>query len=374
MVSKTQWLLYSFLLIACGAEAQTADMYQTKSKLKQLETKISDLQRTLNSAHDKNGILNQKLSSTEKKISIGVQQLRTTQQNRENKQHKIALLQQQVNALNEQLHTQQHTLAKHIRTRYTMGEYQPLKWLLNQDNPYTTSRLLTFYQYIIQSQQHTIDTIQVTRKNIALSQANLQQEIDEQQQLQQQLNKNQQLLEQDKLDSTAIIHSLNQDIQSTQQTLNDYQQNKENLSRLLTTLMQQSLIQTQHPLVYQQKMMFQQKKLPRPVGVKGNNLQKLNQGIVFFANEGTPVTAVSPGKIVFSDWLKGYGLLIIIDHGQGFMTLYAHNQSLFKQKGETVYQGEQIASVGHSGGLKKNGLYFEIRQRGKPVSPLKWLS
>lgn len=100
----------------------------------------------------------------------------------------------------------------------------------------------------------------------------------------------------------------------------------------------------------------------------------MNQGVTFFADEGTAVTAVYPGKVVFSDWLKGYGLLLIIDHGQGVMTLYAHNQSLFKSKGQTVFQNEQVASVGHSGGIKQNGLYFEIRLRGKAVPPLSWLS
>jgi murein hydrolase activator len=100
----------------------------------------------------------------------------------------------------------------------------------------------------------------------------------------------------------------------------------------------------------------------------------MNQGITFFAAEGTPVYAVYSGKIVFSDWLNGYGLLLIIDHGQGFMTLYAHNQSLFKRKGSTVGTGEQIAAVGHSGGIKQNGLYFEVRKHGKTVSPREWLS
>ena len=95
---------------------------------------------------------------------------------------------------------------------------------------------------------------------------------------------------------------------------------------------------------------------------------------MFYAAEGAAVTAVYPGKVVFSDWLKGYGLLLIIDHGRGFMTLYAHNQSLFKQKGDSVNQGEQFATVGHSGGLKQNGLYLEIRQRGQAISPLAWLS
>ena len=124
----------------------------------------------------------------------------------------------------------------------------------------------------------------------------------------------------------------------------------------------------------QRPFIFARKKLPQPVNVDRKNVQKINQGLVFYAAEGAAVTAVYPGKVVFSDWLKGYGLLLIIDHGRGFMTLYAHNQSLFKQKGDPVNQGEQIAAVGHSGGIKQNGLYFEIRQRGKAISPLAWLS
>ncbi len=116
------------------------------------------------------------------------------------------------------------------------------------------------------------------------------------------------------------------------------------------------------------------RKLPKPVQTKPNGFQRMNQGLTFFAAEGAPVTAVYPGKVVFSDWLNGYGLLLIIDHGQGFMTLYAHNQSLFKSKGTNVIQGEQIATVGHSGGLKQNGLYFEVRHGGKAVPPLEWLS
>lgn len=361
-------LIVNLLLLNHGASAETAAMSQTKTKLKQLENKISNLQHTLSSAQDKNGILTKELSQTEKEISIGVRQLSESRQKMAQKQLIITDLQTQVSALNQQLHTQQQLLAKHVRARYTMGEYQPLKWLLNQDTPQTTSRLLTFYQYIVQSRQHIINQVQLTKKNLILSQDKLHHEIDEQQQLQQQLSLRQNKLEQDKHYGTAIIQSLNQDIRSNQQALDESQRNKENLSNLLTSLTQQSIIQTQHPFV------LMRRKLPRPIGAGSPTPQKTNQGIIFFTTEGTPVMAVYPGKIVFSDWLKGYGLLLIIDHGQGFMTLYAHNQSLFKQKGDRVEQGEKIATVGHSGGLKQNGLYFEVRQRGKAIPPLQWLS
>ena len=230
------------------------------------------------------------------------------------------------------------------------------------------SRLLTFYQYVVQSRLQIIEHVQVTKKNLSISQEQLRHELEEQQQLQLQLSLQQKKLEQNKRYSTAIIRSLNQTIQSNEQALTESQQNKESLSKLLVSLVEQSIVRPQHPFVYMQR------RLPRPVNVTNHQMQNMNQGVIFFADEGTPVGAVYPGKVVFSDWLKGYGLLLIIDHGQGFMTLYAHNQSLFKQKGDAVNQGEQIATIGHSGGLKQNGLYFEIRQRGKAIPPLRWLS
>ncbi len=358
----------SLLLLPFGAHAKTTALTKTKSELKLLETKISNLQRTLSHAHDKNSVLNHELANTEKNISEGMRQLGNIQSNIDVIQHKIVELQHQVNQLNEELHAQQYLLAKHVRARYVMGEYQPLKWLLNQDNPATSSRLLTFHQYIVKSRQHIIDSVHETSKKLTISEENLRLKIAELQQLQQRLNNHQQKLAGEKRYHIAIIESLNKDILSNQNALNNYQHNKENLSRLLNTLIQQSNVQPRYPFVSMRK------KLQRPINVRGSSVREMNQGLIFFTTEGTPVSAVYPGKVVFSDWLNGYGLLLILDHGQGFMTLYAHNQSLFKQKGSFVNQGEQIASVGHSGGLKQNGLYFEIRQRGKAIPPLKWLS
>lgn len=358
-----------FILFFClSTHAEKPNVSQTKNKLKQLEAKINTLQQTLTKAHNKNDVVSHKLSQTEKQISLGVNQLRITRQVKAKKQLKIAVLEQQIHSLNNQMHIQQQALAEHLRVRYAMGEEQPLKWLLSQDALSTFSRSLTYYQYIVQSRQEIIQNIQLTKKNIASHQMQLKQEMNENQQLERQLNQHQQKLEEEKLYSTQLIHALTEDIQNTQTTLSEYQQNKENLSHLLNTLAQQSIKQTQQPMSYLHR------KIPMPVDVKRNHLKKLNQGIIFFAEEGAPVVAVSSGHIVFCDWLKGYGLLLIIDHGQGFMTLYAHNQSLFKRKGDAVKQGEQIAAVGHSGGLKQNGLYFEIRQQGKAIPPLSWLS
>jgi septal ring factor EnvC (AmiA/AmiB activator) len=363
----------TFLTLMCLVwagicQSESVAISKTKTKLKELESKIIQLQQVLSTAHDKQGVLSHELSITEKKIGSGVQQLREIQHTISHRQVKIYELQAQIVQLSSQLKTHQELLSKHIRTRYKMGEYQPVKWLLNQETPYQLSRLLTFYQYLIKSRQHLIEKVQDIKKNITINQAALQKELEKQQELHQQLNTNQKKLEQEKSYHKALINTLNKDIQTNEQRLEEYKRNKANLSRLLASLVQQSVIQTQTPFIHMRR------KLLMPVHSNRNSIEKTSQGVTFYVPEGTPVSAVYGGKVVFSDWLKGYGLLLIIDHGQGFMTLYAHNQSLFKPKGSTVYQGEQIASVGHSGGFKQNSLYFEIRQRGKAVSPLDWLS
>jgi septal ring factor EnvC (AmiA/AmiB activator) len=119
-------------------------------------------------------------------------------------------------------------------------------------------------------------------------------------------------------------------------------------------------------------------KLPWPVS--GRLVQKFGSprsegswdGVLINASEGMEIKAVTRGKVVYAEWLRGYGLLTIIDHGQGYMTLYAFNQSLYKQMGDSVEAGDVIASVGQSGGRSQAGLYFEIRKKGVPINPLEW--
>lgn len=362
------FFLISSLIVISHASTAATTANQTKLKLDQVSHQINKLERTLDSAHDKNKQLSHELALIEKKISLSVKAYHNTQQSIMYHQHKIDALQQDIKQLNDQLHLQQSLLAKSLRARYMIGEHQPIQWLLNQEALYKTDRILTFYQYLMKSRQKNINQIHTIQVKLTLDQNQLNQALQEQVKRRDNLLRDQMQLKQDKYKSKTILHALNTDIHNKQQILQDYQNNKNNLSTLLKKLNIQHIMKNQRPFI------FARKKLPQPVNISRNNVRTINQGLLFSAPEGTAVTAVYPGKIVFSDWLKGYGLLLIIDHGRGFMTLYAHNQSLFKKKGDIVNQNDHIAAVGHSGGVKQNGLYFEIRQRGKAISPRAWLS
>lgn len=344
--------------------ADVNSLVKTKTKIIQLDAQIKKLKLNLTNDQDIRQVLTKELAVTEKQMSESIRQLRTIQHDIDIKQQKIIHFKKQEEDLNKELLNQQVLLADHVKTFYKMGEYQPLKWVLNQDDPYTINRLLTFYQYLVRSRQDIIDDISATKENLLITQTQLQHEMGEQRNLQENLHRNQLKLKHNKTYHEAVIQSLNNEIQSKERRLNDFQTNKDNLANILKTLINQNSTFSAHAFTSSKH------KLPLPVQINRLAIRAVNQGVSFFVPEGTPVAAVSAGRVVFSDWLNGYGLLLIIDHGQGFMTLYAHNQSLYKSRGSFVERGETVAAVGHSGGVKQNGLYFEIRKRGKAVPPL----
>lgn len=355
-------LCHGPLLYAEGAPSVT----NSKMKLQQLESKMTQLQRTLHVTRSRREVLQQEIARSEKEISETIRQLATIRRNIAEKQQQIEVLKQLIATLNRQRDTQQALLARHIRARYKIGNYQPMKWLLNQENPYTINRVLTYYHYVVKARQKTIQEVLETEARLHQNQEKLNQESLQQQLLQEQVKKRQEKLNQDNQYHAALIQSLDKDMQNKQQILHEYQHDKATLSQLINHLAQQGI--SSHRTLF----LPTRHRLPKPV--IPIHTEKMNQGLIFYANEGAAVNAVSPGKVVFSDWLNGYGLLLIIDHGNGLMTLYAHNQALFKQKGAIVDTGEKIAAVGHTGGLHKNGLYFEIRRNGKAISPTSWIS
>lgn len=359
-------LFFGLLLIGHVAAQKPQTTAQTKADLQQLQTKITHLQKNIQQVQAKRDALNRELADIAKKISANVQHQQQIHKQMQQAQQQITLLQQQMLRLNERLRQNQQILVHHLRARYHLNEYQPLKWLFNQQQPHQFDRILTYYQYMLRADRHLIDEVRDLQQAQLTEQAKLQQQLQLIQSLQQQQLQQQQQYQQNQRQHAMLLQRLNQDILTKQQTLALFRRNQNNLTQLLTKLARQSVLQTRHPFTHMQH------KLIKPVQNLG--VKNINHGILFLSHEGSPVYAVYPGKIVFSDWLNGYGLLLIIDHGWGFMTLYANNQALMKTKGDVINQGEQIATVGHSGAFLQNGLYFEIRHYGKAVSPRDWLS
>lgn len=350
--------------------SNSLQMNQTQDKLQNLKKQIVVLERGIHNAQDQKGLLTQQLAATEKKISQGVFAIHKLEHTMELVNSKILNLQQKNFQLASQLAEQKQILAAHIRAQYISDPHEVLKYLLSPEKYNKKSRILNYYSYIIRARKKSIDSIYNLSILLKQNETSLNNELTTKKALAQKLATNQNKLGMSRISNHDLIIALEAQIKKSLHDLNDAEKSKNDLTQLLDTLAKQNI--NRKPL--ESSLTSMQKKLPFPISQKNSSTKLMNQGVTFFAEEGTPVTAVSAGVVVFSDWLKGYGLLLIIDHGQGLMSLYAHNESLFKNKGDSVTVNEQIASVGHSGGLKENGLYFEIRLKGKAMPPLTFLA
>ena len=340
---------------------------QTKDKLKHLDGQIALLKKHLAAVHDKHKLLHQELAKNEKIISLNVMQSRLIEAGMTKKQDQIHALQQQKAGLNQQLEAQEKLLAQQLRVLYQLDTLANPDRLWRQEPSHRQQQLKTYHQYLLDSRKKTMDTIAITREHLTSNEVGLKLTLESQQTNRKKLLENQQQILHNNHYHTAIIQSLDSEIRSKEQALTETERAKQRLSQVLKQISSQKTSYAKVPFSTMQH------KLLNPLKSISARIQKTGQGLTFVAKEGSTVYAVYPGKVVFSDWLNGYGLLLILDHGQGYMTLYAHNQSLFKHKGQFISQGEALAAVGHSGGAKVAGLYFEVRKAGKPILPLAWL-
>ncbi|MGZ5049821.1 MAG: murein hydrolase activator EnvC family protein [Methylobacter sp.] len=352
--------------------------------------------------------LNAQLGEVEKLYGKTNALLRTLQMQVEQKRRNVSRIRQEMNSLQDEVAKQNSELAGQIKAAYAMGQKEKLKLLLNQQDPVLSSRILVYYDYLNKARLAKLADISETMKHL--------EQLDQQQQQEAELleksleQKKSEQLSVDKIrkQRTELLLKLKNDPSSNEQQVAHLKESENKLKNLVSSL-QRSTNDLSFE-VEQSKKLRQSadisaesgKDLPDsgddfsklkgdfdslrgqlPWPVKGKLVNKFGSeraesaesvwdGVLIDASEGTDIRAVASGKVVFSDWLRGYGLLIIIDHGKGYMTLYAFNQSLYKQAGEWVSAGDVVAAAGQSGGRSRSGLYFGIRNKGRSVDPLEW--
>jgi murein hydrolase activator len=372
-------LLISLILLTWSSvDAQTDPSESTEIELESVRTRIKDVQTKLNEARkDVDSYLTDlqqsEMSATE--IATSLQSLAEAVQ-----QKLITLEQLRVESTTQEhsLVTERQLLAEQVRMAYKTGRHDFLKLFLNQEDPALIGRMMTYHDYYNQARTKRIAEVRMTLQNLQLLRSRIDQETVELQQLRdQQLDRLQQLDTYRESRST-IIASLQDYISGQDKQLQNLQRDELELSDLLNNLeTQESVVQLYEELPPFDKM---KGKLNWPVRGKlithfGSEKKegKLRwNGVRIAAAAGTAVQAISPGKVIFADWFRNLGLLIIIDHGSGYMSLYGHNESLAKKAGDFVNTGDQIANVGDTGGQTETALYFEIRQQGTPLNPDLW--
>lgn len=353
---------------------------ENEAKLEALKATMEALRKELESVKGSRNDLLQDLEKSEKEASQLNQRAKELEEQLENSQDTLDDLQTERTQLQDKKQSEQQHVGEYINAAYKLGQQSQLRLLLNQEDPARVSRNLKYYERFIDARSEKIESFVATIERLNTIEPEIQ---FQKSQLKQQVRSLQR-----KRDDLAKVHSrrqatlaeLNTNIKSQDQRLSAMKLDRKNLEKLLSQV--SNYIQDIKIDARQASFSSMKGKLPWPTSGKlakrfgssrvSNKLKW--EGWLIRSNEGSPVRAVHHGHVVFSDYLRGQGMLVIVDHGKGFLSLYAHNQTLYKEIGEWVDQGEVIASVGDSGGQDDHALYFELRHKGKPINPKHWLS
>ncbi|PAJ75851.1 protease [Pseudoalteromonas sp. NBT06-2] len=348
---------------------------------KQTKQDLNQIQETLKSSVDKLKTQQQKINKIESTLKKSEQAIAHNSKSLNQLDFSIELnksgqnqLQKQIRKLTFNKQQQQKVLSSQLKSAYMTGSHDYSKLLLNQENIATFERTLTYYSYLNKARLTQLDDlkntlIQLTEKQneLAQTQTKLLALLAEQKQkraslliAKKQRKGNLALLKKQFTNTNSSVNYLKKNEKILIETLKNLQQN---IKQQLTL---EGLKSTKGKLKWPSRGRLKHKFGQRKYG-------RLKwKGVFINAKEGTSVTTIHNGKVIFADWLKGFGWVIVIDHGKGFMSLYGHNQALLKSVGEDVSQGELIALVGQSGGQDNPGLYFEIRYKGQAINPTKW--
>lgn len=369
-------LLACTLLLPVFAVAASKE--STKEELSQIEQSIGKVQKEIAALnHERNGLRGQ-VQTSEQAINKLQQKLDNLSAEISEERDSLARLRMQSSSLQQQKQSQQELLAGYLRSAWINGREEYVKLLLTQQNPGDAARMSRYYRYFSEARTRAIgnynsvlDQITAAETAIADTTAKLAQRQDELQAQKGQLTEAQTGRQQ-------LLAKLDTDLTDRSKKLNSLEQQRVEMQLLLSELARRS----KENLIKTDKFTASKGKLPWPLQGKvlhaygsRHELGDLTyEGMDLAAPAGTEVKAIHHGRVVFADWFGNSGLLLIIDHGDGYMSLYAHNQQLYQKLGANVQRGEVIATAGNTGGQAQPGLYFEIRHEGKAENPVLWLA
>lgn len=371
------------LTLGLGATVHAAEDKATdyQIKLDDLRSKISDLLSGLTDNKTRRNDLRQDLQKLEVRIAkVSIAQ-RSTEKKMHDANNRLEQLRKELAATREKLDLQRRLLSGQLRAAYILGRQPQLKLILNQKVPSEMGRAMVYFDFLNRARNLEIETY---LSSITLKQhleADIEKAAEQLAQLVAEQRTQKQQLDLSRENRKTLIEHLNQDIGQQQLALDDLESSRHRIEKLLMSLGE---LMADIPASAGSEQAFGtlKGKLPWPVqgqfeaefGDSRNQGGLKWNGVIIQASYGTPVRAITSGRVEFADWLQGFGFITIVNHNDGYMSLYGHNQALFKKSGDWVEAGETIASVGDSGGHETSGLYFEIRHQGKPINPKQWCS
>lgn len=385
--------LFTIALLAGGAlpAAAAQRAAEAKADLRELRARIEALQKRLAGAEEFKSEAVDALKDSERAISDARRNLRELAQQSEAAAKHLAGLRAESRARESALGSQRELLSRLLRQLHAGGQVEPLRLLLNQGDPSHIARHIHYFGYISRARSAKIDEMRANLARLEELAREAGRRTAELEALAAAQSTQQQRLELERQSRARALAGISSEIRQQQLEMSALRRNETRLSRLVEQLGRVIARKPGPPRLRNERVPdaahdgspFEQLKgrLSLPVrGELGNRFGSPRsdggpawKGLFIAARAGEEVRAIAAGTVVFADWLRGFGNLLIIDHGEAYMSLYAYNEALFKRVGDAIRGGDPIGVVGNSGGNTDSGLYFEVRHQGKPLDPLNWV-
>lgn len=403
LTSLFVWLTALCLLLINSSSFAEDNIGTAKKDISGIQKQINTIEQKLNKTKKEQHDVTDALKKSETAISLANKTLHKIREEQKQNEAKLNQLKNKSLSISKNLAQQQKQLSKLLYQRYTTGNQSYTQLILQNKNPSKIARDLKYQSYIakahtklINDMQHSLDEIK--QLDIKTTEA-LQQVVE----LKTKQESERALLEKQKSEKALVLKALSKEISAQRGQINKLKRDEKRLSQLVTRLSARP--KATRPKVDSQKKeetntiiannqetpdnRYSGKKFSLLKGrlklpVKGEVTNRFGhersdgglswKGLFIRAEEGAPVKSVASGRVVFAEWMRGFGNLIIVDHGSGYMSLYGNNQTILKNVGDDIAGGDTIAAVGNTGGNKSHGLYYELRQKSVPFDPLAWSS
>jgi septal ring factor EnvC (AmiA/AmiB activator) len=380
-----------FIVLTAGVAQAATSQSEAKEQLQALRSRIEALKQQLAASEESRSEVVDALRDSERAISEVTRRLSELEKQSDEVRHRLAGLRAESARTERMLEEQRALLSKLLYEQYLSGESEPLRVVLNLDNPNRIARDLRYLAYIARDRADFVGKLRSNLARLKELAGEAQQRTAELAAIVAAQVSEKRRLEREKQERSRVLAKIAQDIRQRQREIGALGRDERRLARLVEQLARivtrqggaSRLRNERVPGAEDDGSPFERLKGRLRLPVRGELANRFGspraggaltwKGLFIVARPGEEVRAIAAGRVVFADWLRGFGNLLIIDHGSAYMSLYGNNETLLKSVGDAIRGGEPIARVGNSGGNIDSGLYFELRHQGMPLDPLKWV-
>ncbi len=381
-----------FLVSAANAARDPA---ASADELRELRARIEKLQRDIAAAEKTRGGAAEELRESEKAVSEAHRALFALARDRRAIESELETLAQQDRAIRESVSGQQALAERLLRLQHRQGAADRLRLLLEGRDAPTVARHLAYYGYIQRARAQVIVELREKAQSLQAVDREARERRDALASNESEQAREARVLEKERAARAAMVQRLAGDIEKGRREVGRLKKDEARLSRLVEEIARalaakpapkppaggRKVDQVADASLASKPFDTLKGRMRSPV--KGELVNTFGapreetgvqwKGLFIRSTTGETVHAIADGRVVYADWLRGFGNLLILDHGGGYMSLYANNEGLVRQVGDAVRSGDAVAQVGSSGGHAESGLYFELRRDGKPFDPMKWI-